>query len=71
MEVTLPADLKNQVDQEIAAGHYNSSDELIERAVRLLLAEEQRAAARIEALRSIGDAVDRAGLYERVYIPGQ
>ncbi len=71
MEVTLPADLKNQVDQEIAAGHFNSSDELIERAVRLLLAEEQRAAARIEALRSIGDAVDRAGLYERVYIPGQ
>jgi len=71
MEVTLPADLKNQVDQEIAAGHFNSSDELIERAVRLLLAEEQRAAARIEALRSIGDAVDRAGLYERVFIPGQ
>ncbi len=71
MEVTLPADLKNQVDQEIAAGHFNSPDELIERAVRLFLVEEQRAAARIAALRSIGDAVDRAGLYERVYIPGQ
>ena len=59
MEVTLPADLKNQVDQEIADGRCNSSDELIERAVRLFLVEEQR------------DAVDRAGIYKRVYIQGQ
>ena len=71
MEVTLPANLKNQVDQEIAAGHFNSSDEPMERAVQLLLAQEQRAAARIEAPQSISDAVDRAGLYERVYIQGQ
>lgn len=71
MEVTLPADLKNQVDQEIAVGHFNSADELIERAVHHFLVEEERAAARIAALRSIGDAVDHAGLYGRVYIPGQ
>ena len=58
MEVTPPAGSKNQVDPEIADGRCNSSDELIERAVRLFLVEEQR------------DAVDRAGLYERVYIPG-
>lgn len=69
MEVTLPADLKNQVDQEIAAGHFNSPDELIERAVRLFLLEEQRAASRIAAPRSIGVAVNQAGPYERSYIP--
>jgi len=60
MEVTLPADLTNQVDQQIAAGHFKSSDERI-----------QRAADRTATLRRIGEAVDRTGLYERVYIPSQ
>jgi len=41
MEVTLPADLKNQVDQEIAAGHFKSSDELIERAIPMMTNEEK------------------------------
>jgi hypothetical protein len=58
MEVTPPTGPKNQVDPKIAEGHCSSSDERIELA-----------AARIAALRSIGDAVDRAGLYERIYIP--
>jgi|GEM_PF-883343 len=60
MEVTLPAALKNQVDPKIAEGHYNSSDEWIELA-----------AARIEALRSIGHAVDQASPYEHIYIPAR
>ena len=34
MEVTLPADLRKQVEQELASGRYQSSDELIEEAVR-------------------------------------
>jgi Arc/MetJ-type ribon-helix-helix transcriptional regulator len=33
MEVTLPADLTKQVEQELADGHYRSRDELIEQAV--------------------------------------
>ena len=31
MDVTLPADLTRQVEQELARGHYRSRDELIER----------------------------------------
>ena len=30
MEVTLPADLRKQVEQELASGRYQSRDELIE-----------------------------------------
>ncbi len=34
MEVTLPADLSKQVQQELASGRYRSADDLIEQAVR-------------------------------------
>ena len=71
MNVTLPADLTEQVDQELASGRYQSRDELIEHAVRQFLAEPQRAKRRLDALRRIGHAVDQAGLYERVLVPGQ
>jgi Arc/MetJ-type ribon-helix-helix transcriptional regulator len=71
MEVTLPADLRKQVEQELASGRYHSSDELIEQAVRHFLDERQRGQRRLDALRRIGQAVDRAGLYERVLLPGQ
>ena len=69
MNVTLPADLTAQVEQELSSGLYHSQDELIETAIRRFLAERQRSKERIDALRKIGDAVDRAGLYERVLIP--
>jgi Arc/MetJ-type ribon-helix-helix transcriptional regulator len=42
MEVTLPADLSKQVQQELAGGLYRSADELIEQAVRHFLDERQR-----------------------------
>lgn len=71
MDVTLPADLTKQVEQELASGRYESPDELIEQAVRHFLDERQRAQRRLDALRRIGRAVDEAGLYERVLIPGQ
>ena len=71
MEVTLPADLRNQVEQEIASGRYQSRDELIEQAVRQFLDERQRGQRRLDALRRIGEAVDQAGLYERALIPDQ
>ena len=71
MEVTLPADLRKQVEQELASGRYQSSDALIEEAVRHFLDERQRGQRRLDALRRIGQAVDEAGLYERVLIPGQ
>ena len=69
MEVTLPADLRKQVEQELASGRYRSPDELIEQAVRHFLDERQRGQRRLDALRRIGQAVDEAGLYERALIP--
>ncbi|HXB70334.1 MAG TPA: hypothetical protein VNY05_18940 [Candidatus Acidoferrales bacterium] len=71
MDVTLPSDLNGQIEQELASGRYHSSDDLIEQAVRHFLDERQRAQRRLDALRRIGRAVDEAGLYERVLIPGQ
>ena len=71
MEVTLPADLRKQVEQELASGRYRSRDELIEQAVRHFLDERQRGQRRLDTLRRIGQAVDQAGLYERVLIPDQ
>jgi Arc/MetJ-type ribon-helix-helix transcriptional regulator len=71
MDVTLPVDLRKQVEQELACGRYNSSDELIAKAVRYFLEDRQRGQQRLDALRRIGQAVDEAGLYERVLVPGQ
>jgi Arc/MetJ-type ribon-helix-helix transcriptional regulator len=71
MEVTLSADLRRQVEQELAGGRYRSPDELIEQAVRQFLNDRQRDQRRLGALRRIGQAVDQAGLYERVLIPGR
>jgi putative addiction module CopG family antidote len=71
MDVTLSADLRKQVEQELASGRYHSADELIEQAVKRFLDERQSAQQRLDALRRIGRAVDEAGLYERVLVPGQ
>ena len=71
MDVTLSADLRKQVDQELASGRYRSCDELIEQAVQHFLDERRRGQQRLDALRRIGSAVDRAGLYERVLLPNQ
>ena len=71
MDVKLPADLTKQVERELADGNYRSGDELIEQAVRHFFDERQRGQQRLEALRGIGQAVDRAGLYDRVLIPSQ
>ena len=49
--------------------HVASRDELIEQAVRHFFDERQRAGQRLDSLRRIGQAVDDAGLYERVLIP--
>lgn len=71
MDLTLPADLRKQVEQELASGRYRSRDEVIEQAVRHFFDERQRGHQRLDALRRIGQAVDQASLYERVPIPDQ
>jgi Arc/MetJ-type ribon-helix-helix transcriptional regulator len=63
--------LTKQVEQELASGRYRSRDELIEQAVRHFFDERQRGQQRLDALRRIGQAVDQAGLYERVLMPSQ
>ena len=50
MDVTLPADLTKQVEQELVNGHYRSRDELIEQAVRHFFDERQRGQQRLDAL---------------------
>ena len=69
MDVRLPADLRNQIEQELASGNYRSRDELIEHAVRQFFDERQRGQQRLDALQRIGQALDHAGLYERVTAP--
>ena len=71
MDITLPADLRKQVEEELASGRYRTSEELIEKAVRQFLGERQRGQERLDALRRIGDSVDKAGLYEPVLVPEQ
>ncbi len=71
MDVILPADLRQQVEQELASGRYQNSNQLIEEAVRYFLDERQRGQRRLDALRRIGEAVDRAGLYQQVLVPDQ
>lgn len=62
MEVTLPADLRDQARQELASGPYRGTDDLIEQAIRRLLDESHRGQERLAALRRVGNAVDRAAL---------
>jgi len=69
MEVTLPADLNEHLQHELASGRYRGTDDIIERAVRHFFENIQRGQRRVDALRRIGQAVDQAGLYERVLIP--
>jgi Arc/MetJ-type ribon-helix-helix transcriptional regulator len=69
MDVSLPADLTERLQQEVAAGHYPNTNAVIEHALRRFLEEQHRGADRLEALRRIGSAVDQVGLYERVLLP--
>lgn len=71
MEVLLPQDLRERVELELARGRFRTSEQLIEEAVRYFLDEERRSEQRVEALRRIGAAADKAGLYERVLVPDE
>ena len=50
MEVTLPADSRKQLDQELAGGRYQSRDESIEQAVEHFFDERQRGQRRLAFL---------------------
>ena len=57
------------MQQVLDRSGYRGTDDLIEQAIRRFLDETQRGHERLETLRRVGHAVDRAGLYERVLIP--
>ena len=71
MDVTLSANLKKQVERELASGRFESLSQLVEEAVRSFFEQRQPGQRRLDALRRIGQAVDQAGLYERLLVPVQ
>ncbi len=71
MNVTLAPDLNDEVAREISSGRYRDLDQLMEQALRQFLSDQRRSMERSQALRRLGVAVDRAGLYERTFIPDQ
>lgn len=71
MNVNLPPEIENRVKDELAAGQYRDFNQFVETAVQYFLDQSQRSEQRLDALRRIGQAVDDAGLYERVLVPSQ
>ena len=71
MTVTLSADVEKRLAQELASGRYQDPSQLVEEAVNYFLRQRERGQRRLDALRRIGRAVDEAGLYEQVLVPGQ
>jgi len=71
MDVNLSPEIENRVKDELAAGQYQDLNEFVETAVQYFLDQRQRSQQRLQALRRIGQAVDAAGLYERVLVPSQ
>ena len=71
MNVNLAPEIEERVEHELAAGQYRDVSQFVETAVRYFLDQRQRSQQRLQALRRIGQAVDDAGLYECVLVPGQ
>ena len=71
MDVNLSPEIENRVKDELAAGQYPDLNQFVETAVQYFLDQRQRSQQRLQALRRIGQAVDAAGLYERVLVPSQ
>ena len=69
MNVTLSPDILERIENEVSAGQYHDRNELIEDALRHFLDRRKRDGSRAEALRRLAQAVDDAGLYERVLLP--
>jgi Arc/MetJ-type ribon-helix-helix transcriptional regulator len=68
MTLSLPPELEERVETELALGGFENPSQLIEEAVAEFL-DSRRARRRREALDRITAAVVEAGLYDRVYIP--
>jgi Arc/MetJ-type ribon-helix-helix transcriptional regulator len=71
VDVNLSPEIENRVKDELAAGQYRDVNQFVETAVQYFLDQRQRSQQRLQALRRIGQAVDAAGLYERVLVPSR
>ena len=71
MDVNLSPAIENRVKDELAGGQYRDLNQFVETAVQYFLDQQQRSQQRLQALRRIGQAVDAAGLYERVLVPSR
>jgi Arc/MetJ-type ribon-helix-helix transcriptional regulator len=71
MNVNLSPEIERRVNDELAAGQYRDANQFVEAAVQYFLDQRQRNQHRLDALRRIGQAVDDAGLYERVLAPSR
>jgi Arc/MetJ-type ribon-helix-helix transcriptional regulator len=69
MNVILPPTLEERIDRDVSVGRYRDRNQLVEDALRQFLDRRQREESRVRALRRIAQAVDDAGLYERVLPP--
>jgi Arc/MetJ-type ribon-helix-helix transcriptional regulator len=71
MNVNLSPEIEKRVEGELAAGQYRDANQFVETAVEYFLDRRQRSQHRLQALRRVGQAVDDAGLYDRVLVPSQ
>jgi Arc/MetJ-type ribon-helix-helix transcriptional regulator len=71
MDVSLSPEIENRVKDELAGGQYRDVNQFVETAVQCFLDQRQCSQRRLQALRRIGQAVDAAGLYERVLVPSR
>jgi Arc/MetJ-type ribon-helix-helix transcriptional regulator len=69
MNVILSPTLEERIEREVSAGRYPDRNRLIEDALQQFLDRRQREESRVQALRRVAQAVDDAGLYERVLPP--
>jgi Arc/MetJ-type ribon-helix-helix transcriptional regulator len=69
MNVNLSPETESRVKGELAAGQFTDMTQFVETAVRYFLDRRQRSQQRLQALRGVGQAVDDAGLYDRVLVP--
>ena len=69
MNLILSPAIEKRVEKELSAGRYRDRNQLIEDALQHFLDQLERGESRSQALRRIAQAVDDAGLYERIYVP--
>lgn len=69
--MNLSPEVERRVEGELAGGQYRDVNQFFDTAVRYFLDQNERNRERLQALRRVGQAVDDAGLYERVLVPSQ